>query len=260
MLECERNQDLERKIQTHTDLVSRHVKEYRGIKRLELLRLDKNFSIKDMIDLMKSLKESMESKYDKEIELAKEFTKQKELDNAKCNEETKQKELETKQKELETKQKELELEIKRMEFQLEMRKLDLQYQVQVQQVIEPEIQVPNENAIPVVNQNVPVNTAPYKLKVRRRDVSGFYNTIEQKNLFIDWIRLNICTKQKVALNWADVTYKYLGYKTSPLINCKLRVYFEEYIKDTYPNIESKYLSFTFMKKKINGWRGLAFTE
>jgi hypothetical protein len=198
---------------------------------------------------MKSLKESMESKYDKEIELAKELTKQKE-------QETKQKELENVKYNEETKQKELELEIKRMEFQLEMRKLDLQYQVQVQQVIVPEIQVivpvqnENVNVIPVVNQNAP----------RRRDVSDFYNTIEQKNLFIDWIRLNICTKQKVALNWADVTYKYLGYKTSPLINSKLRVYFEEYIKDTYPNIKSKYLSFTFMKKKINGWRDLAFTE
>ena len=80
MLECERNHDLEKMIQTHNDLIKRHVKEYQGKKRQELLRLDKHFSIKDLIDLMKSLKESMESKYDKEIELAKEHTKQKELE------------------------------------------------------------------------------------------------------------------------------------------------------------------------------------
>jgi hypothetical protein len=91
---------------------------------------------------MKSLKESMESKYDKEIELAKELTKQKE-------QETKQKEQETKQKEQETKQKEMEinLELKKLEFQLELRKLELQQERLVQPVIQQQVIVPEVHNI-----------------------------------------------------------------------------------------------------------------
>jgi prophage antirepressor-like protein len=126
MIECGYKDVLERKIQTHTDLVSRHVKEYDGKKHNELLRLDNNFTINNLIELMKTLKESMESKYSIELELSKELTKQKELD-------TKQKELENVKFIEETKQKEMDinLELKKMEFQLEMRRLELQVQVHI---------------------------------------------------------------------------------------------------------------------------------
>lgn len=114
MTECAYKDVLERKIQTHNDLISRHVKNLDGKDYKELLRLDKNFTIDKLIELIKSLKESMESKYDKEIELAKELTKQKELD-------LKQKELDNERYREET-----QLELKKIE--LEMRRLELQYQ------------------------------------------------------------------------------------------------------------------------------------
>jgi prophage antirepressor-like protein len=133
ILECERNHDLEKKIQTHTDLVSRHIKEYQGTKRMELLRLDNNFTLNNLIELIKSLKDSMETKYSIQLELSKELTKQKEID--------------TKQKEIEIKQKELEyaFELKKLEMNhiLEMRKLELN--VQIQQPIQPQNEQPQEN-------------------------------------------------------------------------------------------------------------------
>ena len=62
MIECENKDVLERKIQTHTDLISRHVKEFNGKKHKELLRLDNNFGIEKLIELIKVLKDSMENK------------------------------------------------------------------------------------------------------------------------------------------------------------------------------------------------------
>jgi len=112
-LECDNNNQLEKLIQNHNDLKSRHIKEYEGTKRLELLRLDNNFTINNLIELMKTLKKSMETKYSIELELSKELTKQKELDNIKIQEETKQKEIDMK----------LQIELKKLE--LEMRKLEL---------------------------------------------------------------------------------------------------------------------------------------
>jgi hypothetical protein len=104
MTECQKHDELERKIQTHNDLVSRHIKEFDGNSRHELLRIESTFNIDKLIMVIESLKESMEIKYSLELELAREVTKQKEL--------------ETKQKELE-----INLELKKLDVQLEMFKL-----------------------------------------------------------------------------------------------------------------------------------------
>ncbi len=105
MTECGYKDVVERRIQTYNDLVSRHVREFDGKKCNELLRLDNNFTINNLITIIKTLQESMESRYDREIELAREKTQME-------REKTKQKELDVK------------LEIKRMEF--ELRKLELE--------------------------------------------------------------------------------------------------------------------------------------
>ena len=98
ILECKDRDKLERKVQTHTDLVSRHVKQFDGKPHNELLRLDNNFKVENLIELVKLLKESMCTKYSIELELSKELTKQMEIN----------------------------LELKKLEFKLEMRKLELQ--------------------------------------------------------------------------------------------------------------------------------------
>jgi prophage antirepressor-like protein len=121
MTECGYKDVVERRIQTHNDLVSRHVREYNGKKCNELLRLDQNFTINNLITIIKTLQESMESRYDREIELAREKTKQMQIESE-CEKTKLENELErekTKQKELDIK-----LEIKRMEF--ELRKLELE--------------------------------------------------------------------------------------------------------------------------------------
>jgi hypothetical protein len=106
-LECKEHYKLENKIQNHNDLSTRHVKKYNGKDRQELLRLDKNFSVKNLIDLIANLKTTMDS--DRELEL-----KEIELDQDKER---------TKQKEEETKQLQIQLEIKKLE--LEMKKLEI---------------------------------------------------------------------------------------------------------------------------------------
>jgi len=39
MTECEKHDELERSIQTHTDLTNRHIKEYDGNQRNELIKV-----------------------------------------------------------------------------------------------------------------------------------------------------------------------------------------------------------------------------
>ena len=112
MTECGYKDVVERRIQTHNDLISRHVREFDGKKCNELLRLDNNFTINNLITIIKTLQESMESRYDREIELAREKTQMEREKTQIEREKTKQKELDVK------------LEIKRMEF--ELRKLELE--------------------------------------------------------------------------------------------------------------------------------------
>lgn len=121
MIECAYKDFVERRLQTHNDLVSRHVKEFDGKKCNELLRLDKHFTIDNLIQIIKTFKESMESTYDREIELEREKTKQMQIN----------------------------LELKRMEFELKKIELQMLYKhpVPTQQTQSP-ILTPN-----IMNQN-----------------------------------------------------------------------------------------------------------
>lgn len=119
MIECAYKDVVERRLQTHNDLVSRHVREFDGKKCNELLRLDKHFTIDNLITIIKTLQESMESRYDREIELEREKTKQMQIN----------------------------LELKRMEFELKKIELQMLYKHPVQ--TQPPILTPN-----IINQNV----------------------------------------------------------------------------------------------------------
>ena len=132
-LECDKNNQLKNLIQNHNDLKSRHVKEYEGTKRLELLRLDNNFTVNNLIELMKTLKESMETKYSIELELSKELTKQKELDNVRFQEETKQQEINMK---LQIELKKIELELRRLELQVHITKQVVMVELKQDVIIE----------------------------------------------------------------------------------------------------------------------------
>ncbi len=125
MIECAYKDVVERRLQTHNDLVSRHVREFDGKKCNELLRLDKHFTIDNLITIIKTLQESMESRYDREIELAREKTKQMQIN----------------------------LELKRMEF--ELKKIELQM-LSLHPVSSP-VSTPVSSQPPVsciINQNV----------------------------------------------------------------------------------------------------------
>lgn len=84
-LECKEHYNLENQIQKHNDLTSRHVKKYNDRDRQELLRLDKNFNVKNLMELVVKLKDEMENDTTlrlREIELkqAQERTKQLQLE------------------------------------------------------------------------------------------------------------------------------------------------------------------------------------
>lgn len=132
-----KHDELERSIQTHTDLTNRHIKEYDGNQRNELIKVDKEYDTNKLINLIETMKNTMNS-IPLELLLSKELTKQKQLDNVKFIEETKQKEME------------ITLELKKLEYQLEMRRLELQVQsnIQIQQpVIQQVHQQPAEHDV-----------------------------------------------------------------------------------------------------------------
>jgi prophage antirepressor-like protein len=126
-LECKEHYKLENKIQNHNDLSTRHIKKYNGKDRQELLRLDKNFSVKNLIDLIANLKTTMDS--DRELEL-----KEIELDQDK--EKTKQI-----QEQEKTKQLQIQLEIKKLELgyysipQTKLSSINIVTELQLREVI-----------------------------------------------------------------------------------------------------------------------------
>jgi prophage antirepressor-like protein len=84
-LECKEHYNLENKIQNHNDLKSRHIKKYNEKERQELLRLDKNFSVKDLISLIVNIKMDIENDRstklkELELEITREKTKQMQLE------------------------------------------------------------------------------------------------------------------------------------------------------------------------------------
>ncbi len=104
--ECDRPKYLERQIQIHNDTVSRHVKEYEGQPRKELIRLDKNFTKTDLINLMETIKQSMKIQGSIALELEREKTKQMETELENKKEETRQMEIKS------------NIELKKLEFEI----------------------------------------------------------------------------------------------------------------------------------------------
>ena len=124
-IESDHFRELERRIQSHTNLISRHIRLYEDQQRNELVRLDSQFTMDDLIKLIETLKIEID-KTPLELLLKQEDTKQKELD-------TKQKELET-NKEIEIQK----LKNESLKLQLELRKIELnkpeiQYNINIEE-------------------------------------------------------------------------------------------------------------------------------
>jgi prophage antirepressor-like protein len=211
-IECKEHYKLEKKIQKHNDLLSRHVKTYNNEQRQELIRLDKNFSIKNLINLIMKIKETMENCNEirlKEIELEtkKEETKQKEIElkiqEQIKQEETKQKEIELKiqeqikqeqtlQKQEETKQKELDLEMKKID--LEMKRLEIQNQ-ETQKLQEPEEHIEITNKLSKINQD----------KLFKRYLQK--NVVYQENSVIRMEQLKQKVSKNVGWNYSSLSHQ-----------------------------------------------------
>ena len=136
-IESNNRREMEREIQNHRNLTKRHVKNYDGNPRQELLRLDKTFNLENLAELIYKLQKKkythediQEQEKTKQIE-AQEKTKQMKIE---FEEKTKQLKLELEEKtkqmqlELEARSKQIELEerTKQMEIELEMKKLDIE--------------------------------------------------------------------------------------------------------------------------------------
>jgi prophage antirepressor-like protein len=96
-LESKAHYEVEKQIQNHNDLQSRKVKNYKDQEFKELLRLDKNFTMDNLIDAMKLI--NLNISKNSSLELEKERTKQIE-----AQEKTKQMEIQLKMMELQSKQ------------------------------------------------------------------------------------------------------------------------------------------------------------
>lgn len=103
------------------------------------------------------------------------------------------------------------------------------------------------------------NTLPcvHPIQTKNRNVKEKFNSEEEKLKFLNWIEKHIeKTDENCVLNWIDILTKFLGYRTSPLISKQIRLYFEEYIKNTFPDIDFVYKGINFQKNKYNGWKNL----
>lgn len=114
------------------------------------------------------------------------------------------------------------------------------------------LKIPAENTFEIEEeiQNVPV-------KIRRRNVKEKVDSEEEKLKFRNWIIENVQkTEINTVLIWVNLLTKYLGYKTNTLIRKQFRLYFEEYIKEKFPEIPYEYKRLNFEKQKYYGWKNL----
>ena len=105
-LESIAHYEVERQIQNHNDLQSRKVKTYNGRDFNELLRIDKNFTMDNLIDAMKLINLNLSK--NSILDLEKEKTKQESEKTKQIQEKTKQEAEKTKQMELQLKMMEIE--------------------------------------------------------------------------------------------------------------------------------------------------------
>ena len=117
MIECDKHDLLERQIQSHSDLLSRHVSTYEGKTHKELLRLDKHFTIVHLEALINNLVTNHHTVISPKLALEQEKTKQ--------NQEL------TKQNQELTKQKQYEFEMKKIEFEMMKFQSQLQHCTQL---------------------------------------------------------------------------------------------------------------------------------
>jgi prophage antirepressor-like protein len=264
-VECKEHYKLEKKIQKHNDLLSRHIKNYNGEQKQELIRLDKNFSIKNLINLIMKIKETMESS--NEIRL-----KEIELDNKK--EETKQKEEETKQKELdleiikqELKQKEFDLAMKKLDFELEMKKLEInnlyknnilqstqtqqeqkqeQYTTQIKQQTEQQEQKTTQTEQqeqPKQEKNKIRTNDDFVKQVQNGSNNEYVRLNELYEIYIDWHNKETETRRNIQF----------------LSKRQLRVKVDEHVKLNLKMPDLMFHRYCIDKFKFHGWKFMVFT-
>ena len=231
IIECENRDKIERKIQTHTDLISRHIKEYENKPRKELLRLDRNFGLENLIELIKKLIEASEPLFCRELLLAKELTKQKELDNIKYQEETKQKELDNIRYRLEL---EYNLKVKKMEFELEMRN-NIQRTVVTNAVVENDIRI-NEN---VTENNVRMNENENDVIINENENDVIINendvTKKEKDVVFEFMRTQtiFSNYESDRISSQQLEDKFVVWVEQRILISKLKIM--SYVKQ-FPNI------------------------
>jgi phage anti-repressor protein len=109
MVEFDRQDTLEQYIQQHSDLQSRHVAEWEGQMRKELLRLDDHFQLFNLITLILKLRQKLVE--EQSLTVTTELLLEQEK---------------TKQKALEVELKKIEVELKKVEAEIELKKIDLE--------------------------------------------------------------------------------------------------------------------------------------
>jgi len=100
-------------------------------------------------------------------------------------------------------------------------------------------------------------------KRKQKSKTAIANSIEEKNKFFDWCKKHIILNEinehkDFILPWTETFKKYLD--TSDRIGSIYKKYIEDFIKDTFPNINNKYSQFCVKRKSIYGWKNLNFTE
>jgi hypothetical protein len=129
-IECTRKNDLEDKIKNHPLLLDKHIPEYEGKDRKELIRISKDFSLDKLIKLIKSIKDTLEVNNVLLLEQEKiKFELEKMNIETKSNieiEQEKTKQIESQSRvnleKEKTRQLEISLELKKLEFEMELQK------------------------------------------------------------------------------------------------------------------------------------------
>jgi len=141
--------EVEKKFKNYNDLQSRKVKTYKGKEFSELFRIDENMTLKDVIQIMKSINTEVSQSVD--LHLEQEKTKQMEIDKQKEQERTKQIEAQEK-----TKQLQLQIELEKIKIQQPLQPIP---QVQSEQIPIPQPtpqvqseQIPIPQPIQITNQ------------------------------------------------------------------------------------------------------------
>ncbi len=253
MLECQNKELLERSIRNHPELKARHVKEYNGKKCQELIKVDKNFPVEKVIDIIKALYEvHIKNQETRQIEIEAELKKkeleirQREVEDEldKKREETKQKELETNQMKEQTRQKELEkeIEIKRMDFQLEMKRLEIR-QLELQQ---------NRQSI---NKEQEVQPITEQMEEETLYPSEDYD--ETNGLFREWLDERLIYDDKYVLSFAEVSESFFGHKLKSNNLAALYINdLEEFVKVKFAGKGIKRGQYSYKNKRLTGWNNL----